>query len=352
MFVRGQKDTILVRAIDRFGNVAKGNLLKLDATISGGGYFLTNKDTKLTQATVDGFSAFDLTSNNGGENESIKISLKGTELTTTLAIASVDNARMSIEVDDKDHIIVGKAPHEVRIKVLDKNGKLLDGFSGVASLDFPKNSGVFSTSFVSIKNGVSNEKIFFTPQFVAGENLAMDIQIPGIKSIDGNTISVLPDLPMRVGLAPDQASLEARTDVHTRITAKLFDRYGNLAYNHPAGLKANFFTPESAKQYGRITAENVDFVQGVARSELAVSSTPGTAYFGVRVAPGLESNSFTVSDKSGANLTIHGYSSNISSVDTFYLWNKEKLQKTNYNALYTTLLGADYGNITEPDYLG
>ncbi len=33
------------------------------------------------------------------------------------------------------------------------------------------------------------------------------------------------------------------------------------------------------------------------------------------------------------------------------MWNKEKLQNTNYNALYTTLLGADYGNVTVPNYL-
>ncbi len=36
IFVKGQKDTILVRAMDAFGNIARGNLLNIDATVSGG----------------------------------------------------------------------------------------------------------------------------------------------------------------------------------------------------------------------------------------------------------------------------------------------------------------------------
>lgn len=85
---------------------------------------------------------------------------------------------------------------------------------------------------------------------------------------------------------------------------------------------------------------------------MSVTNQPGTAFFSVAVSPGLETNSFTVSDQSGASLVIKGYSSNASFVDTFYLWNKSKLERTNYNALYTTLLGADYGNVTEENYLG
>ena len=67
--------------------------------------------------------------------------------------------------------------------------------------------------------------------------------------------------------------------------------------------------------------------------------------------PGLEKNTFSVSDQSGASLVIQGYSKNVAFLESSYLWNAEKLKKTNYNVLSTTLIGADYGNVTVPNYL-
>ena len=63
IFVRGQKDTILVRAVDRFGNIAKGDLLNFKATIAGGGFFMQNADTALDRSSVDGIASFDISSN-------------------------------------------------------------------------------------------------------------------------------------------------------------------------------------------------------------------------------------------------------------------------------------------------
>jgi hypothetical protein len=53
VFVKGQKNTILVRAVDAFGNIARGNVLKFSAKLSGGGYFVQNSDTKLEKSTVE-----------------------------------------------------------------------------------------------------------------------------------------------------------------------------------------------------------------------------------------------------------------------------------------------------------
>lgn len=259
VFVRGQKDTVLVRAIDQFNNIAKGNFLKFNATVSGGAYFIESSDTKQSKTSVDGFSSFDLTSNNGGETETVKITIEGSNLEKTITLKSVETAKIQVEVADRDTIVAGKDPHEITIKVLDDKGAVMSGFSGIASLDFPKNSGVISTSFVNIRDGVSVDKILFTPKYLAAENLAIDIQIPGIKDIDGNFITVLPDVPMRVGLAPDQTDLEARSGVQTTVTAKLFDRYGNLAYNHLEGMKAKFTVPGISAKYGRINPAEVAF---------------------------------------------------------------------------------------------
>lgn len=42
---------------------------------------------------------------------------------------------------------------------------------------------------------------------------------------------------------------------------------------------------------------------------------------------------------------------NAGKIETFYFWNKQKIDGNKYNSIYTTLLGAGYGDITIPDNL-
>ncbi len=93
------------------------------------------------------------------------------------------------------------------------------------------------------------------------------------------------------------------------------------------------------------------FSGGIAEVKVETTRLPGTPYVIVEVSPGLESNAFAVSDASGASVTVSGYSKNAVPVDSYYLWNKEKVAKLEYNGLYTVLGGADFGNLTERDYL-
>lgn len=82
------------------------------------------------------------------------------------------------------------------------------------------------------------------------------------------------------------------------------------------------------------------------------TSLPGKAYIVGRVSPGLDSHSFTLTDKSGQSVTVNGISENITSLSSYYIFNKEKLDRIRYDALYSVLLGGNYGDITEQEYLG
>lgn len=75
IFVKGQKDTILVQLKDSFGNLVKGDLVQIDGTISSGGFFVQNRDTKIRKGTVEGVSSFDISSNDGGQDLSLKFSV-------------------------------------------------------------------------------------------------------------------------------------------------------------------------------------------------------------------------------------------------------------------------------------
>lgn len=183
------------------------------------------------------------------------------------------------------------------------------------------------------------------------------MHVPGVKDVEGNVLTVYPDVPMRVSLETEKPAIEALTGETETVTAKLFDRYGNLAYNHGGGAYASKFSiPEHFRKYlrfpGKVFAAESKFKEGVATVTVETTRLPGSPYVIAEVSPGLESNSYTVTDKTGGSVTISGYSKNAVVVDSYYLWNKSKVGKVEYNGLYTVLAGADYGNFTEKDYLG
>lgn len=103
--------------------------------------------------------------------------------------------------------------------------------------------------------------------------------------MEGGTLTVLPNRPMRVGLVSDSAKMEAAPGLSTTIRAELFDRYGNLAYNHASGYSATFKVPTGYGKFGSITSGAVSFDKGVAVAQLTATSNPGTIYYVVEVAP-------------------------------------------------------------------
>lgn len=90
---------------------------------------------------------------------------------------------------------------------------------------------------------------------------------------------------MRVGLISDAAKMEATPGLSTAIRAELFDRYGNLAYNHTPGYTATFKVPTGYGKFGSITTGPVSFDKGVAIGQLTATSNPGTIYYIAEVSP-------------------------------------------------------------------
>lgn len=357
LFVKNETVTVLAKVVDQFGNYAKGDLVDLSAKIDGGGYFVENKSDKLDRAIVEGFTTFEVSTSDGGKDLKFSLEIKNRGLKAETSFRSLDYAKAVVEVENRDNIVVGKEPHAVRVKLVDENGKALSGFDGVAAINFPALSGIFDTNYLGIKNGLSATGALLTPKYVAGKDLKIDVRVPGVKDVENDLVTVYPDVPMRVSLETEKPAIEAKTGETETVTAKLFDRYGNLAYNHAEGAYSSKFSiPEHFRKYlrfpGKVFATDSKFKEGVATVTVETTRLPGSPYVIAEVTPGLESNSYTVTDKSGASVMVSGYSKNAVVVDSYYLWNKEKVGKVEYNGLYTVLAGADYGNFTERDYLG
>jgi len=102
----------------------------------------------------------------------------------TITLRSIDFAKISVDVSDKGNIVVGKAEHTIKVSVLDGNNQVLTGYNGIVSLDFPKLSGTLSSPFIHIVNGVSEADVTIIPAYVAGKDLRIQAQIPGISTIE------------------------------------------------------------------------------------------------------------------------------------------------------------------------
>ena len=171
IIVQGEKTTILVKLLDAFGNYANGRVYKLSGSISGGGSFV-NADkegsTTIAKNIVEGMTSFEVTSTQSNDAIRVQFHLDSPNLDApSISLRSVDYAKIAIDVDGRNTIVVGKEKHVIKLRVLDRAGQQLNGFNGIASLDFPKVSGAISPSFVKIVNGESIDAISLSPNFAA-----------------------------------------------------------------------------------------------------------------------------------------------------------------------------------------
>lgn len=145
--------------------------------------------------------------------------------------------------------------------------------------------------------------------------------------------------------------MEARDGNMNRTRATLYDRYGNVAYN-TTGYNLTLKIPEGSEKYASLPKTEYAFTNGILDFDIRTTALPGKAYILGTVVPGLESNSFSVTDRSKKTLTISGVSENVTVLDTYYVFNKSKLDNMRYAAQYSVLLGGAYGDVTTRGYLG
>ena len=286
----------------------------------------------------------------------IKFSLAGANLETpNITLSGIDSARIHVSVDSPDSIVVGGTAHAVHVSILGTDGTPITGLSGVASLSFPKLSGTLSGTVVTIKDGTTTDPIALVPQFVAGNNLTLSVTMPGITTVDGNTVNILADSPMSIGMTVDHPQMEATAGSTSAVHATLYDRYGNIVMNAPS-YSIRFNIPTTYRDQVNFGSgqymQKASFQNGVADTTIGTTGISGTSYIVGTVTPALEKNSFTVANQDGQSVTVQGVSSNTVSIQTHAVFDAKSLTGMHYNSLYTVLQGADYGDITKPGYLG
>lgn len=231
----------------------------------------------LSKDIVEGYASFDIANDKASDDMKLSFRIDKVNLSSeTIILRSIDYAKISVDVADRDNIVAGKNPHTLNFRVLDKNNQVLSGYSGVMSLDFPKLSGTLSVPFVRVQNGVSTG-VILTPGYVAEKDLRIQAQIPGINDVEGNTVTVLPDVPMSFAFAKQYDRIEAVEGNTDRVRATLYDRYGNISYNAP-GYSLSLHIPDEYAKHAVLSGTGYAFSGGALEFDIGATSLPGKAY--------------------------------------------------------------------------
>jgi len=202
-------------------------------------------------------------------------------------------------------------------------------------------------SYFELKNGEAIVS-FFTGT-VAWKDISVEFQAEWLSKIAKRNITIYPDKAIKVDLSMSSDKVEAKDwDVHY-VKTELKDRYGNVVFND----NSTQTKIEILQKYKSIIWEvksSATVKWWTSTLWIAVTDTPGVGYFKISTSPSLSWNNFIIKD-GGKDVTISGAWENVWKLETFFFWNKKTIDKTKYNALYSTLLWANYWDYSQKDYL-
>ncbi len=348
--------TNFVTIYDKYNNPVVWNFydLKMEITWNDSLEFLDNSSKSLNTTTYEWYKIFRLKSKNISWNNNIKITVSnsnGQEIINWLKnIRVLDSITLSVTPLDNE-IKVWWWKYSYEISLIDWNWSMLSELSDFNSRVYMTASPVFIKTiepYFEIKNWKAI--VEFTTKTVAWEKVPVEFQIEWLKNIIQKNITILPDKPMKIDLNLSKNKMEASKDSYSTLSVELKDRYNNLVFNDNT-TNTNL---EILDQYSDIITspnKNVKVKKWVSTFRIYWTNNPWVAYFKVWTDPSLELNSFTIKDENSPDLTIEWVWENVLKIETFYFWNKNKVQWKKYNSLYTTLLWSNYWDIYEHDYL-
>lgn len=215
---------------------------------------------------------------------------------------------------------------KLQLKVVDGNGLVVSEMRGQASFKVadPRLGKIIGDTEAVVTNGQAVST--FQASNIAGDAL-VTATIDGFEPATA-IVTTLPKAPAWIEIESDQDTLDISTEIELR--AKLYDRDGNFAFNDSTST-VNFALTESTKKFGTFKGDTkVKAENGVAA--ITLQSTQFTGPINIIA--------------SGENL-LDG---------TLALKSVQKLKASDFknltpNSLFATILGSDFGDITNDESL-
>ena len=343
--------TNFVTIFDKYLNPVIWNLYDLEFSIKWNSVsFLDNWTNKLSTSTYEWYKIFRLKSNDNEWKSEINLSVLGDDwkeiIKTSKTVHVLDDINLSVKpISWEVKVWWWKYSFEVSLR----NSKwiILSDFNSRAYLTADNIFLQTTNPYFELKNWVA--QIEFTTKNVSGKNIPIEFQVEWLNKIIQKNLTILPDVAMKLDLNLSQNKIEASPEAFSTLEIELKDRYNNLVFNDNSTVTSL----EILNQYSNIIKpdkNNSKVTEWKSTFKIFGTVNPWVAYFNVWTNPSLSVNSFNITSSDGVKV-IKWVWENALKIETFYFWNNKKLEWKKYNWLYTTLLGSNYWDIYEQDYL-
>ncbi|KKP40590.1 MAG: calcium-binding protein [Candidatus Peregrinibacteria bacterium GW2011_GWF2_33_10] len=312
---------------DQFGNIANDGLQIITLKAEGEGKIVDTEDENPDQdgiqiSTFDGMVKFFITSTNYPGNINIKVNV-GDNVSDSFQIESRDDLKFNL-ISSK-YLVHAGADDELtlNIKITDGDDQLIDGINIPYKMALSDSTlGIINNSEnLEIKSGIANNG--FKALTIADKAEIM-VSAPGVES-SSVIINILPASPDKIILSSVKEQVDNLEAV--QIQAKLFDQYGNFAYNN-SNTQINFRFTDASKTFGTLSKKSAKTKNGLAEVNLLGNDSSGLLHL---IA---ESNNLI-----SATLELKAV----------FSLNSGFFQDTKPNALFGSLLGFNGADLNQTD---
>jgi len=343
--------TNFVSIYDEYNNVTSGTFYDIDIEIDGDWIELVWDDpSNIRTSTYEWYKIFRLNSLDKEWINNITVKILDQEgnkiINTTKSVETIEDINLVIRPLSWDIKVWGwRYKYEVSLR--NTSGNILTDFNSRVYLI--ANPIFLNTKepYVVLENWIA--EVEFNTSTVAGKNIPIEFQIEWLTEIIKKEINIYPEDAIKLDLILSKNKIEANSESYSVLNVELKDRYNNLVFND----SSTNTELEILDQYSNIISSDKDssiISEWKASYKIYSTNVPWLAHFKISTNPSLYINSFVVEDENGS-ITINGVWENTAKIQTYYFWNKDKIENKKYSSIYTTLLWSNYWDITRKNYL-
>ncbi len=340
--------TNLVSIYDKFNNIIAWKSYDFNLNILGDSVMFNNDSKKLEISTYEWYKAFRVKSIDKTWISKIKIDLFDWEnkiLTSSKNIKIID--KLNINIKYNNTLEVWNNIYEADLEFVDKNNNIINDLNSRVYMSAWSEYIDLIQPYYKIKDWKS--KIKFKTKTLAWKNKHLTFKVEGFNKTINKTIDILPWKAIWLSFNNTKIKLEAKKNNESFINLELKDIYNNVVFtNSNSVIKLEILD----KYKNIIWSTNFEkkLHNWVANFKIFTTDLPWKAYLKFSINKKLEENEFIVW-KGDKKLIIKWVSENAIMIETFFFYNKGSIIWNKYNSLYTTLLWAEYWDITQKDYL-
>lgn len=342
--------TNYVTILDRFDNVVSWEFNDLNFSINWKSVVFNDSDSsELTATTFEGYRIFRLKSTWNSWISEVKVSLldedKKELVSATKNVNVIDSH--SINFLTMSDFYVWNNEYKIRVDIKDSAWNLLKDFNSRLYFNVNSNYLDLERDYFDVRNG--SAMVEFTTKTMAWKDIPVEIQVEWLWTILSNSITILPDKAIKMDLINSKSRMEASSKEFSLLQVELKDKYNNLVFND-SETKVSLEILDKYKHIIDTKSNSETFYEWKASFRIYWTDNPWTAYFKVKATWDIDKNNIIIEDDSW-KVEISWVGENAGKIETYYLWNKNKLDNMQFNSIYTTLLWANYWDIEQENYL-